>query len=492
MTLRIALLSLLLATSAAAAPITVPDSPAGRQLTAWLRVFAHGDQNEYERFIAATYAKPLLDETSAHVRAGLAGRTWLDARAFAVESVERDEPQQIVALARSTLTGLWYRLTMSVEADAPHRITAWSSQRIQPPHAEKLAPRELVAEVSRFVDAISAAGAFSGTVLVARDGKTIYSAARGMASYEYRAPIDLDTKFSIASIGKNFTAMSIMQLRDAGKLSLDDRVGRFLPDYPNARVRDEVTIRHLLTHTSGLGDIYSPKFECLKGSLREVRDYFPIFSDDPNPLAFTPGERWQYSNIGYILLGRIIEVASGENFFDYVRRHVFAPAHLRNTDYFEADIDTPNRATGYTYFIDLGNNEYEFRLGQRRNTLLRGTIRGNPQGGALSTAPDLLRYAEAIRNGTVVPKSDFAEMTVPRVEARKIDAAVTSWGYGFELEEVAGQHVIGHTGGDFGVSSVFRIYPDSGNYTVVVLSNTDRGGQIAIYKIQELILFGKS
>ena len=257
-------------------------------------------------------------------------------------------------------------------------------------------------------------------------------------------------------------------------------------------MREKVTIRHLLTHSSGLGELYSPKYVCLKASLREVGDYFPLFSDDPKPLAFAPGERWQYSNIGYILLGAIVEKVSGENFYHYIRRHVFQPAAMTGTDYFEADIDTPTRATGYTYFIDLGNNDYEFRLGQLRNTVLQGTIRGNPQGGAFATAGDLLRYSRALAGGKLVSARSFEEMSTPKIEARRIDAAVTSWGYGLELENVAGQRVIGHTGGDFGVSSVFRMYPDSGNYTVVVLSNTDRGGQIAIYKLQELILFGRS
>jgi CubicO group peptidase (beta-lactamase class C family) len=493
MNVRAALLCVFFFTAPAFAQETaLPDTFAARQLGEWLRVFARGDQDAYTTFISERYAKALLVETSAAYRAGLAGRMFLDAHAFAIRVIERSTQQEIAVLAQSTLTGLWYRLTMTVEADAPHRITAYGAQRIQPPNARKLGPGDLIKEIERFVKTISDADAFSGAILIARDGKTVYSAAHGWASEEYRTSVNLDTKFNIASIGKNFTAVAIEQLHEAGKLSLDDNVGKYLPDYPSADVREKVTLRHLLTHTSGLGDIYSPKYECLKASLREVSDYFPLFADDPKPLAFTPGERWQYSNIGYIILGRIIEVVSGENFFDYVRNHVFKPAGLRNTDYFAADIDTPNRATGYTHFVDQGNNNYEFHLGQKRNTLLRATVRGNPQGGALATAPDLLRYTNALKSGKLISAGALAEMTTPKVEARKIDAAITYWGYGFEIETIGGQRVLGHTGGDFGVSSVFRLYPDSGNYTVIVLSNTDRGGQIAIYKIQELILSGKS
>lgn len=467
----------------------LPTTPAGTQLAEWLRVFATGDQEAYTRFIAERYTKPLLDETAADYRAGLAGRTFLDARGFEVRSVEKSEPHTITVLAQASLTGLWYRISMSVETSPPHRITAYTSQRIQPPKVRKLNERELVREIRAFVARLAAADAFSGTILVAKNGRPIYQTARGLASRQHNAPVRIDTKFNIASIGKNFTAVAILQLAEQGKLALDDRVGRFLPDYPSQDVREKVTIHHLLSHTSGLGELYSPKYECLKGSLREVRDYFPLFADEPKPLEFSPGERWQYSNIGYILLGAIVEKASGENYYAYIRRHVFQPAMMINTNFYEADVDVPNRATGYTHFIDLGDNNYEFHLSALRNTLLRTTIRGNPQGGALSTAPDLLRYTLALSK-LVTPRS-LALMTTPKVEARRIDAAVTSWGYGFELESVASQRVLGHTGGDFGVSSVFRIYPDSGNYTVIVLSNTDRAGQIAIYKLQELILFGR-
>ena len=464
-------------------------SPVQTQLDAWLRVFAGGNQEAYRVFIAEHYTPPLLTETSADYRAGLAGRTWLDARSFEIVTIEKSSETEITALARSTLTGLWYRISMAVEAAPPHRITAYTAQRIQPPQATKLSTRELVAEAGALIDRLAAADAFSGTILLAKDGKPIYEAARGFASRQYAARVNRDTKFNLASIGKNFTAIAILQLVEQGKLALNDPIGKHLPDYPNADVREKVTIHHLLTHTSGLGDIYGVKYDCARLNLRSVRNYFPIFADDPKPLAFTPGERWQYSNIGYILLGAIIEKVTGSDFYDHIRAHVFRPAGLTNTDYYEADRDTPNLATGYTHFKSLDAGDYEFRLNELRNTLPGATIKGNPQGGAFSTAPDLFRYTLALPK--LVRPETLALMTAPKVEARRVDAAITSWGYGFELENVNGQRVMGHTGGDFGVSSVFRLYPDSGNYTLIVLSNTDRGGQIALYKLQELILFGR-
>ncbi len=474
--------------------VQIPDTPAGIQLTDLLRVFAGGNQNDFSRFIAGRFSESLLKESSADDRANRLARTYLDARSFNVRRIEKSAPQEVVVLAQASLTDFWFRLTLKVEAESPHRISEYTSQRIQPPDgfSRKLTEREIVKEIEVFVNKTAAADAFSGTILVAKDGKPIYKTARGFASkaYDYRNRID--TKFNLASIGKNFTAVSIMQMVEQSKISLTDTVGKHLPDYPNKDVREKITIHHLLSHTSGLGELYSDKYVCRKGALRQVKDYFPLFENDPKPFSFEPGMRWQYSNTGYIILGAILEKASGENFFDYVKNHIFKPSGMTNTDYYEADMDTPNLATGYTNTIDLGDNNYDFRLGERRNGSQMATVKGNPQGGTFSTTEDLWRYSLALKSNKLISAKSLDLMTSVKVTARKFDAGQTYWGYGFELENIEGQRVMGHTGGDFGVSSVIRMYPDSGNYTVVVLSNYDRGGQIAIFKIQELIIFGKS
>jgi CubicO group peptidase (beta-lactamase class C family) len=472
----------------------IPETPAGKQLSEWLRVFASGDQGGFARFIAERYSKSLIEQSSADDRANRLARTYLDARGFDVRSIEKTTAQEITVLAQATLTSLWFRLTIKVEAEPPHRITEYTSQRIKPPagSSRKLNERELVKEIEAFVNKMVAVDAFSGAILVAKDGKPIYKTAQGFASKAYNYPNRIDTKFNLASIGKNFTAVAILQLAEQGKLSFTDTVGKLLPDYPNKEVRERITVHHLLSHTSGLGELYSEKYVSRKGALRQVRDYFSLFADDPKPISFEPGARWQYSNVGYILLGAIIEKVSGENFFDYVRNHIFKPAGMINTDYYEADRDTPNLATGYTNFIDLGDNNYDFRLGERRNGSLMATVKGNPQGGAFSTTEDLLRYSLALNSHKLLSAKSFDLMTGVKVQARKIDAGDTYWGYGFELENIDGQRVIGHTGGDFGISCAIRMYPDSGRYTIIVLSNYDRGGQIGTYRLQELIIFGKS
>ncbi len=493
--MKAALLIILLLLTAPSSPAqtnpVIPDTPAGTQLKGWLRVFASGNDAAFKQFISEHYTKALLAENDAVYRADRQARTYLDTRGFDIRDIEKSSNEEIVVLAQSSLTGLWFRLTMKVETTPPHAISEYTSQRIQPPAKfppKKLSQKELVKEIRAFMDRLAAADAFSGTLLVAKDGKPIFITVHGLASKAYNIPNRLDTKLPIASVGKMFTAIAIGQLAEQGKLSFTDTIGRHLPDYPNKDVAQKVTIHHLLTHSSGLGDTYSAKYICRKGVLRQVKDWLPLFVDDPKPFAFEPGTRWQYSNQGFILLGAIIEKVSGENFFEYIRKHIFQPAGMLNTDYYEADRDTPNLAMGYTNFEDLGEDNYQFHIGERRNVSLYNGARGGPTGGLSSTAEDLLRFSLALRGNKLVSAKSVELLTSNKILARKYDANQTYWGYGFELELIDGQRVIGHGGGDLGVSSAVRWYPDSGNYTIAVLSNYDRGGIITIYKLEEMIM----
>ena len=472
--------------------VVLPDTPAGQQLKAWLRVFDSGNDQTFKQFIINQYGKALLTENDADYRADRQARTYLDTRGFLLRHIEKSSQTEIVVLAQSRLTELWFRLTMKVEPTPSHLISEYTPQRIPPPAMfppKKLSQKQFVDEVKKFVNRLAAADAFSGTLLIAKDGRPIFRTVHGLASKAYQVPNRLDTKFSIASVGKMFTAVSIAQLEEQGKLSYTDPIGKYLTDYPNQEVARKVTIHHLLTHSSGLGDTYSAKYICRKGILKQVKDWLPLFIDDPKPLAFEPGTRWQYSNQGFILLGAIIEKVSGENFFNYIQKHIFDPAGMVNTGYYEGDRDTPNMAMGYTNFEDLGEDNYQFHLGERRNVSLYNGARGGPTGGASSTLDDLLRFQLALRDNKLISAKSLELLTSTKILARKYDANQTYWGYGFELELVNGQRVIGHGGGDLGVSSGIRWYPDSGDYSFVVLSNYDRGGILVNYKLEEMIVY---
>jgi len=483
--------SVLSSTAQSKQEAVIPDTPAGKQLADWLSLFASGNQDDFTRFIAERYSQSLLDQDKAHDRADRQARTYLDARGFDIRSIEKSAPQEVVVLAQAQLTELWYRLTLKVEAEPPHRITEYASQRIPPPagHEKELTERKLVHEIELFMNKLAAADAFSGTLLVAKDGKPIFMKAYGLASKAYNVPNRMDTKLNIASTTKMFTAVAVFQLIEQGKLSLADTVGKILPDYPNKEVAEKITVHHLLSHSSGLGDYHGAQYICRKGILREPRDYFPLFAGEP--LSFEPGAKMQYSNAGYVVLGAIVEKVSGENYFDYVRKHIFKPAGMTSTDFYETDIDTPNLATGYTNFEDKGDDYFEFHLGQRRNTSLYNGAKGSSQGGAFSTAEDLLRFSLALRGNKLVSAESLDLMTTSKFFFRKYAAGDIYYGYGVELENINGMRVIGHGGGDLGISSGIRWYPDSGNYTFAVLSNYDRGGIITNDKLQELIIHGR-
>jgi CubicO group peptidase (beta-lactamase class C family) len=234
-----------------------------------------------------------------------------------------------------------------------------------------------------------------------------------------------------------------------------------LPDYPNKAVASKVTIHHLLTHTSGMGSYWNDKFEAAKDKIRKVADFMPFFVD--GPLQFEPGQRWSYSNAGYIVLGAIIEKASGQDYYDYVREHVFKPAGMTNTDCYELDRDTPNLAVGYTR---MGQKQPQ--PGPRRNNLLLHGLRGGPAGGGYSTVEDLLRFDIALRSHKLL---DARYTDLVLTGKSKTDPDEEDWyAYGFGDRRVNGKRIVGHTGGLPGISSALETHLDTG-YTLAVLSN---------------------
>ena len=206
-------------------------------------------------------------------------------------------------------------------------------------------------EFDAFLQKQVAADKFSGCVLVARAETPIFRKAYGLASKRFNVPNQIDTKFNLGSINKVFTKVAVMQLFEQHKLSLEDYVSKHLPNYPSD-VASKVKINHLLNHTSGMGNYFNEKFEASQHKLRTVDDFLSLFINDP--LSFKPGEKIQYSNAGYVVLGRIIESVSGQNYYDYVREHIYKPAGMKDSDHYEMDMPTPNLAIGYTEIDEEG------------------------------------------------------------------------------------------------------------------------------------------
>jgi CubicO group peptidase (beta-lactamase class C family) len=239
---------------------------------------------------------------------------------------------------------------------------------------------------------------FSGTVMVIEKGTVRFEGAYGLASREFGVPNTLETRFDVGSFNKDYTRLGILQLMVAGKLALSDKVGKHLPDYPNADVREKVTIQQLLDHRSGLGDYFTDEyFQTPMRVLRNIDDYIPIWG--PKPLEFEPGSREQYSNFGYTILGAIIEKLSKMSYFEYVRQNVFEPAGMSDTGFFETDRPEPNVAVGYTHMNPSGEHSDELY----KNIFLE-PAQGGPWGKSYSTIRDLYRFFEAMFQNRLLPE----------------------------------------------------------------------------------------
>jgi CubicO group peptidase (beta-lactamase class C family) len=390
--------------------------------------------------------------------------------------VQEETADRTTVLLKGKLTGEPVALMVQTEAAAPYRV-AGIGQR--PPRASAAAsqPRvasdaEMAKALEQYVTALAKADVFSGSVLLAKDGKTLYAGAFGQANKDFGVPNKLDTKFNLGSMNKMFTAVTIAQLVEQGKLSYDDPLSKFVPDFPSAAAAKKIRIKHLLSHTSGLGSYFNDEFDrSSRARFRTVDDMMQLAKGDS--LAFEPGSRWSYSNTGMLVLGKVIEVVTKRDYFDYVREHVAKPAGMVNTDAYELDRVNPNLAVGYQReFRDDGTKQF-------RNNIFMHVIRGGPAGGGYSTAEDLVRFAGALESGKLVSRATFELLTTP-----KPDVHSAEYGYGFSVDPET--RVVGHSGGFPGISSNLDIFKGTG-YVAVVLSNYGGASQPVVEKIRALV-----
>jgi D-alanyl-D-alanine carboxypeptidase len=298
---------------------------------------------------------------------------------------------------------------------------------------------------------------FSGTLLLAQQDTVEFQAAYGLANRRTGRPNTLDTRFNLASLSKMFTAICILQLVDEGRISLHAPIGTYLPDYPDPVAAEQVTVEHLLMHTSGIGN-YWEGLDALAGDWPDTHsDYLPLFADIP--LAHTPGTDFAYSNGGYIVLGLIIEAITGTDYFDHVQTAVLDPAGMPNTAFERMETPNPDRAVGY-----MRSREHP---GEWEDCTPRWERRGSAAGGAFSTVGDLHRFARALTGHRLLS----ARMTDTLLQGR-LETPVGHYGYGVIEQRLNGRRVLGHSGGHYGVAVELMIFPDDGT-VFIVLTNGD-------------------
>jgi CubicO group peptidase (beta-lactamase class C family) len=282
----------------------------------------------------------------------------------------------------------------------------------------------------------------------------VYSRAFGAADLENAVPATTGTLIRTGSIAKPISAAAAMTLVDSGKLDLDAPVQKYCPQFP--RKRWPVTTRELLSHTAGIRHYQKGEIESTRHYER-MADGFAIFAGDP--LLFKPGTAYSYSTYGYTVVGCVVEGASGERFEDYVAEHVLKPAGMTHTLVDNVFEIVPHRARGYQ---KIG--------GQVKNAGLMDSSYKIPGGGYVSTAEDLVRFAQALMDGKIVKADTLAQMWTP-VKIRGGKRSV--YGLGFGVQMVDGGKYVTHGGGQQGTSTSLVIIPER-HFAVAAMANMER------------------
>jgi len=379
------------------------------------------------------------------------------------------EPDRVRTVACSASDG-WVQVSFFFEAYEPHGVTGIAFRPAPSPArgecAGDAAPKDdaaLAAAIDAYAQRYTSVADFAGVVLAQWGGVRRVLAAYGEADRDAHHPNTVDTRFNVGSVSKMFTATAIGQLTEAGKLRLEDRVRRWLPSFGPPQL-DAATVLDLLAHRSGLGDFYGPKFLEMRQRLRTPQDYLDAFD---GPLAFPPGSRFLYSNLGFVALGRIVERASGEDYDAYLDHHVFGPAAMTSTTNARYDVALPGRAVGYTHGPP----------GRPTKALTRNDAfnfpAGMPAGCTSATAEDLRRFMDALQHGELLAPAMVASMTAGR-EAIEVAEGVEDGAYalGFMDEQVAGMRGFGHGGGLPGANAYVEAFP-ARDAIIVVLANVD-------------------
>jgi CubicO group peptidase (beta-lactamase class C family) len=434
------------------------NGPAARRLKELIAAVESGSSARIRAFVREAYAPEVWrrsnEDRVVQFYATLYGRS----RGFEVDSL-RATPTEAAALLRAKLTGLWESLSVRVKPTPPHRIVDFSASFSikRPKHPLSDAGRsdaERVREVDRLARKLSEADAFSGVVLLANGDSVLYLGAFGEADKRRGIRMRPDTRFALASITKPFVTVAVAKLAEQGKLSWEDPLGKFFPDFRLTQAREKVRLKHLVTHTSGLREGFSD------GPPDSMDDYVRgVALAQGDSLLYEPGTRSVYTNANFELLGAVIELASGRPFYEYIREHVFRPAGMEHTDFDELrGVPAAQRAIAYEkQYTDAG-----VRVVSAWTPPEPGVEYPAPFAGVHSTARDLFRFARALRSGLILRPETVDLLFSPKPEAG-------NWGYGFDiLDDERG--LVGHGGTYTGMSNSLDMFTRS-DYTAVILSN---------------------
>jgi CubicO group peptidase (beta-lactamase class C family) len=328
------------------------------------------------------------------------------------------------------------------------------------------APAQDKARLDAVVQDYVARKQFMGSVLVAKGNEILLSKGYGLANMEWEIPNSPTTKFRLGSITKQFTAACVLLLEEQGKLSVDDPVNKHLPDAPAAW--DRITIRHLLTHTSGIPNFTQfEDYRTYKLSPATTTKALALYRD--KPLEFEPGEKWNYSNSGYLLLGHLIEKISGKTYEEFVEKHIFTPLEMKSSGVDSNSAIIPQRASGYA----------PSRGGIVNADFIHMSV-PHAAGSLYSTTEDLLRWNQGLFGGNVLKQQSLQKM---------ITAFKGNYAMGIEVRDVKGRKRISHGGGIEGFNTDMAYYPDQA-ISIIVLGNLNGPGPDNVIRMLGAVAHG--
>ena len=312
------------------------------------------------------------------------------------------------------------------------------------------------------------ANEFSGVVLIAKDGKTIFEKAYGYANKRFDVKNKIDTKFNIGSLSKHLTSIAMLQLAEKGLVNLNDRIGKYLDFFP-PEIANKVTVLQLLNMKSGWGDYWdNPYYMAHRYELRTVSDYMKFIKD--MPLEYENGAEGNHSNTGFEVAGAIIEKLTKMDYFDYIRKNIYEPAGMLNTDSYDIDGPVKNLATGYTNANTHTKDTTDYKW---TNIYLELPAKGTPTGGAFSTVEDLLRLDQATKNYKLLNK-DYTTFLLNFFMGKVGDPPM--------LKGIL--HFFGGAEGEGAVLGVDLMNKDfSSGYTIAILTNYDFPVVVDTYEV---------
>lgn len=315
----------------------------------------------------------------------------------------------------------------------------------------------LINDLNEIIAKVEQKETFSGAVMITLNDNLIYQKVLGFQDLDKTLTNKIDTRFNVGSMNKMHTAVSILQLVQQGKLKLNDKLINIFPNYPNKDVASKVTIHHLLTHSAGMGNYLMKTMRAPGDKYVEVSDYLPLIVNDT--LRFTPGERFEYSNSGFMMLGAVIEEISGMSYSDYVEENIYKPAGMTNTGFeLYTKSSMENLAKPLTRWSPRSNGKLITRLKSGK---------GSPAGGGYSTVEDWQKFGKALRSFSLLDEKHYKLLTESKI-SRTVSV---NYAYGFRNYDIGNIKALGHGGGGPGINGEFEYF--SNGYAISVLGNLD-------------------